>query len=149
MILTTHLLTGAMIAKQVPALPLALLLSFLSHYLLDFLPHPKEYSIKNIKEKKWRQAQLDFLKIGLDLSLGSAILYYLVGFQPIIYLGAVFAILPDGLTLLGLIFNNKFLRYNENFHNKIHFLRKFKIISWLRYALELTILGVAIFFLIY
>lgn len=127
MILTCHLLTGAAIALKIQPTPLALILAFLSHYLLDIIPH-REYSIKNIFEKRWSKSFFDFLKVFLDIAFGALLILFLSKNQPIIYAGALFAILPDGFTFLALIFLKiKILRKHRNFHqNIIHF---FKILE--------------------
>jgi len=132
MILTCHLLIGAAIASKIQPAPLALGLAFLSHYFLDFIPH-QEYSLKNIFEKRWRKSKLDFLKIFLDFSFGILLILLFsknpcpkpdlfLGFEPIIYAGAFFAVLPDGFTFLALIFEkSKILGKHHRFHqNTIH-----------------------------
>ena len=73
MILLVHLLFGAAIGSAVKNVSLGLLLAYLSHYLLDIIPHV-DYPIKNIKEKQWRRALPDFLKILLDLSVALLLL---------------------------------------------------------------------------
>jgi len=135
MIFTCHLLTGAAIASKIQSAPLALGLAFLSHYVLDFIPH-REYSVKNIFEKRWRKSKLDFLKIFLDFSFGILLILFFsknpcllsTSFwngKLIIYSGAFFAVLPDGFTFLALIFEkSKVLGRHYHFHqNTIHFFK--------------------------
>lgn len=132
MILTTHLLVGAAIASKTKflPLPLSLLLAFLSHYLLDALPH-REYSVKNIKRKIWKKSLSDFLKVFLDVFIGSFILLALSKNLLLALAGGLFAILPDGLILLGLLFPNRLLKLHSNFHQKMHFPKDKKIpIFW-------------------
>lgn len=119
MILTVHLLTGAAIASRIKFAPMALVLAFLGHYLLDFIPH-QEYSIKNIKERQWRNSFLDFLKIGVDICFGILLIFIFSKNEPMIYAGALSAILTDSFTFLGLIFPNRILKIHDNFHQKIH-----------------------------
>ena len=103
MILTCHLLAGAAIAAGIPNFALGLLLAFLSHYFLDLIPH-REYSVGNIFEKRWRKSRFDFLKAFLDFSLGVLLIFILSkNFIPAL-LGGLSALLPDGLVLLYLIF---------------------------------------------
>lgn len=146
MILTVHLLAGAAIASKIQSAPLALFLAFLSHYFLDFIPH-WEYSIENIREKRWKKSLFDFLKVGLDILAGVLLLFLCSENQPIIYAGAFLAISPDGLTLIGLIFSNKFLVHNDDFHQKIHFLRDKKIPLFWGIFSQVVVVILAIFFL--
>ena len=148
MILTAHLLTGAVLATRIKFLPLSLLFAFLSHYVLDFLPH-QEYSIKNIFEKRWRKSFFDFFKVALDISFGVLIILILSKNQPLALIGGFFAILADGLTLLFLIFpKDKFLERHYNLHqNRIHFVEKKKVSQFWGILSQVIIIFIAIFFL--
>ena len=146
MILTAHLLAGAAIASKIQPAPLALFLAFLSHYFLDLIPH-WEYSIDNIKGKRWGKSLFDFLKVGLDILAGVLLIFLFSENQPIIYAGAFLAIFPDGLTLFGLIFSNKLLEHNDDFHNKIHFLKDIKIPLFWEIFSQALVGGLAILFL--
>lgn len=147
MILIYHLLIGAAIAVKIKIIPLALLFAFLSHYLLDSIPHT-DYSIKNIKEKKWKKCFPDFLKATLDISLGVLIISIFSKNQPIIFVGAFFAILSDGLNILNLIFPNRLLKIHDNFHYKIHFLKNKKISLFWRIFIQFLIILIAVYFLL-
>ncbi len=120
MILMVHLLLGAVIVLKIKFLPLALPLAFLIHYPLDILPH-WEYSIKNIKEKKWKNSFKDFLKVFVDISLGILLIFIFSKNFSLLLIGGLVAALPDAFTLLGLITPNKLLMAHENFHREIHF----------------------------
>ena len=147
MILTCHLLAGAAIASKISNPIWALLLAFLSHYFLDVIPH-WQYSIENIRGKQWEKSLFDFLKVFLDILAGILLIFIFSKNQPIIYAGAFLAISPDGLTLLGLIFSNKLLEHNDDFHQqKIHFLKYKKIPRFWRIFSQVLISGLAIFFL--
>lgn len=146
MILTAHLLTGAALASKIHCAPLALSLAFLSHYFLDLIPH-QEYSIENIREKRWKKSQLDFLKVFLDISFGTFFILLLAKNNPLIFTAAFLAILPDGFTLLSLVFPNKMLRIHDNFHQKIHFLEYKKIPVFWRIFSQVLVVSLAIFFL--
>lgn len=130
MILFAHLLLGAAIALWVKNPIFAVILAFLSHYVLDLIPHT-EYNIENIKKKQWNKSLPDILKIALDLFSGIFIILLFLsratlpaGRQAIIFVAAFFAILPDGLTVLGYFLKNKLLELHKNFHReKIHFLK--------------------------
>ena len=116
----TLLLARTLIPSEISYLTLAFVLAFLSHYLLDSLPH-WDYSIENIQEKKWRNSFKDFLKVFLDISLGIFLIFIFSKNFSISFLGGLVAILPDGLILLNLIYPSKLLTIHKNFHQKIHF----------------------------
>lgn len=147
MVFTCHLLTGATIISKIQPAPLGFLLAFLSHYILDFLPH-SEYSVENIKKKNWRNSFFDFLRIGIDLSLGIILISIFSDRQLLTYAGALSAILPDGLTFLGIIFSNKILRHNDDFHERIHFLKNKKISAFWRIFSQTVIIVLSILLLL-
>ncbi len=123
MILLVHLLLGALIGQKIPNLFLAIILAFLSHYLLDFIPH-MEYEVKNIVGARWKKSLPDLIKVFLDFISGIILIFIFSKNWPIIYVCAFFAILPDGLSLLNMLTKNKFLRAHSAFHQgKIHFLK--------------------------
>lgn len=149
MILTAHLLTGAALATKIKIVPLAFILAFLSHYFLDFLPH-KEYSIKNIFERRWRKSFFDFLKVTLDISFGILLVFILAKNLSLALAGGFLAILVDGFTLLFLIFpKSKILEKHYSFHiEKIHFFKKKKISLFWEIFSQVIIIFIAIFLLL-
>ena len=146
MVLTPHLLVGAAIATNIRFLPLALALAFLSHYFLDFLPH-LEYSIENIQEKRWKSSLPDFLKVFLDISIGAFLVFIISKNFFLAGTGGFFAILPDGLIFLGLIFPSKLLTLHDTFMKRIHFLKDKKISPFWGILCQSLIIAVAIYFL--
>lgn len=146
MILTTHLVAGAVIATKINNPVLGLFLAFLSHYFLDFICH-REYNINNIIEKQWKKSRFDFLKVFLDISLGVLLILFFSKNLSIALLGGFFSILADGFTILNLIFSNKLLQTHNNFHQKIHFLKYKKIPFGGRILTQLLITLTAIFLL--
>ncbi|MBU2539659.1 hypothetical protein KJ786_00645 [Patescibacteria group bacterium] len=126
MILIPHLVIGAVIAVKIPYWPLAIVLAFLSHYFLDFFPHI-EYSIDNIRQRRWRKIKPDIFKLTLDLIIGLILIFsiqQLTNINPLLILAtAFFAILPDILIILLLIFpKNVILQKNFYIHQKVHLL---------------------------
>jgi len=146
MILTCHLLVGAVITSKIKFLPLAFLFAFLSHYFLDFIPH-WEYSFENIKERRWKNSFSDFLKVALDTSLGVLLIFIFSKNWPVAVVGGFFAILADGPMFINLIFPNKLLKIFEDFHQKIHYPKGKKISFFWRIFSQLVIALIAIFFL--
>jgi len=152
MILSLHLLVGAVIAVKFEFLPLVILFAFLSHYLLDFLPHA-EYLIEDLKKKKWEKSRLDFLKLILDLGIGLILIVFIHYLTKanyfILFTAAFFAILPDILTVLSwLCPNNKILKYHFNFHHKIHFSKNKKLPCCWEILIQIAVIIFG-FFLLY
>lgn len=149
MILTPHLLLGAVIGSKIEYFPLAIILAFLSHYLLDLIPHT-EYSINNISEKRWQKSLPDFLRVFLDFSLGLLLILVFSNNQPIIYISALVALIPDGLTIISSILPNKILSKHDQFHTKkIHFLKYKKISTSWRILSQILVIFISIILLKY
>lgn len=140
MILLVHLLFGAAIGSLVKSVPLAIFLAFLSHYFLDFFPHI-EYTVIAIRIKQWRDAWREIINISLDVFGGLLLIYLFSKNQPITYLCAFFAILPDGLAILNNYLSNKLLQLHSKFHvEKVHFLQHKKIsIFWRIFSQVLSV----------
>ena len=152
MILLVHLLFGAAIGSAIKNIPLTLILAFLSHYLLDVLPHI-EYNIENIREKQWRQAMPDILRVTLDFCLGILLISLFSNpstgsGQLIIYICAFLAILPDGFTVLNYLAPNKILKIHNKLHEKIHFLKDKKISNFWRIFSQVAVVIISIILLI-
>lgn len=132
---------GAAIASKTHNYYLAAFLAFISHYFLDFLPHI-EYDIDNIKEGGFKRALPDFLKVFLDLFFGIFLILFFYKDNPIIFIGALFAILPDCLAYLNYfrLIKNKILNAHDFFHHElIHCLRDKKISVYWRVATQIMI----------
>jgi len=126
MILTPHLLAGAAIGSKVNQRRLIfflIILSLLSHYLLDAIPH-LEYDVTGLKNG----LNLNFL-----IAAGKALLDFAVGFFIILYLhrknrslfyalfGATVALVPDILIFLSWRINkfailNKIIDFGTDMH---------------------------------
>lgn len=144
MILLVHLLFGAIIGSLIKNMPLAIILAFLSHYFLDFIPH-LDYSVNNLKTKQWRKSGNDILKIITDISLGLVIIYLFSKNQPLIYLPAFVTLIPDSLTLLSCLFPNKILAGHDQIHlKKIHYFKNKKIPNFWRVISQITIVILSI-----
>jgi len=118
MFITPHMLAGAVVGVKVSSPWTAIFLGLFSHYLLDFLPH-WDY----LKELKIDKKEHFFLKIFLDLIIGTIIVLFLVWNMPnkiIILIAISFALLPDFLEFIYINFKVKKLEFLSNFHHKIH-----------------------------
>lgn len=120
MLLTPHILAGVAIITKTPDPVLGLFLVFLSHYFLDAFPQ-KEYSVKNIQDRRWRKSLPDFFKVFSDIALGLLIVSLFTNYNPLVLIAVFLAIFPDGLTLLYFIFpSNKLLAKHRTLHSGIN-----------------------------
>jgi len=147
MILIPHLFLSAVIAAKVPFLPLAVILIVISHYLLDLIPHT-EYSINNIKKGSWKKSMPDFLRITADLAIGIFLILFIGEFTEtpyyILFTGAIVGILPDALTVLGVLLpKNNLLKKHGRLHRRIHFLEEKKISSFERIATQVIVVMIS------
>lgn len=97
---TVHLLVGAAIAALIPDLSGMVVISFFSHYLLDFIPHLDADTFAHEKTPyTWWQKATVIIDTVLALSLFVG-LYLLRNESFNFLLGALVAIMPDILTPL-------------------------------------------------
>jgi uncharacterized membrane protein HdeD (DUF308 family) len=149
MILLIHLLVGVVISSKIEYFWVALFLAFLSHYLLDLIPHI-EYNIENIKNNQWQKSSPDFLKIILDLSLGLLIIFLLSNNSFKTYACALVSIIPDGLTFLEYLLPNVFLKKHSRFHREIiHILKNKKISNSWRFSTQIIVGVISIYILLF
>lgn len=161
MILTTHAVAGATTAILLRQNPwLALLGAFLSHFLLDMIPH-WHYPIRSLKHDRLNPMNnvllfngdfaKDVIKTGIDSGIGVllAVLPVAVFFPErveIALLGALAGILPDFLQLLFHIFPRSPLYYLQWFHQRIHarIRLKFSLVTGIGFQTLLVILFLGI-----
>ncbi len=123
MILTPHILVGAAIVSKMPNI-WGLILAFLSHFVLDSIPHC-EYSLKGIKRSKGGQFFRDIIKAELDFCLGIVIFVFIaadLSSTRVVYglLGILAAISLDGSLFLYFISRKKWFRRITKLHHYIH-----------------------------
>lgn len=115
MVLTPHILVGAVIGTKTQNLGLIVALGLASHFILDWLPHWHYLALVRLKEfkktKSFKLLFLSFLQMGIDTLIGLIIVFAILWYKNIlnlIYLPSIlFAILialsPDisiGLAVL-------------------------------------------------
>ncbi|MFH1611981.1 MAG: hypothetical protein ABH887_01825 [bacterium] len=120
MILIPHILTGAVISKKTNKLWLAFIFGWLSHYILDAIPH-WEY-LQNMIEIIM---PINMVKIVIDLGLGLLIVWMLTrSFSKrkklLVFTGAIAAILPDMVQSAVFFFKLNFLNPISVFHSTVH-----------------------------
>lgn len=119
MILTTHILTGAVIGKNLENPWVIVAASVALHFLLDTFRHGEYLN----QQSKWK----DFWKVAVDLVIGFSTLFIIIYFSDFtqmkisaILLGSFFSIFPDFLTLLNWKLGVKFLTKYYAFHGWLH-----------------------------
>ena len=147
MIATCHILTGAAIAVKTQNSALGLVLAFLSHFILDFIPH-KEYNV-DFKHKFWKFSLLDILKITLDVLVGILIILAINKSIIISLAGGFAAIFPDiiGPLLLAMPKNKVSEAYYDFHIKKIHSLKNKIPKNWEIFTQVLIIL-ISVFLLL-
>jgi hypothetical protein len=118
MILTTHILAGAVLGREINNPYAVAGLAVAMHFALDTLPHG---DYLNKESSFW-----EFWKVAIDLVVGLGIVSAILFFRdPIpkndlsIAIGIFFSLLPDGMTLLYMM-GMKFLKPIKKFHEKLH-----------------------------
>lgn len=130
MVLTPHLLAGALIGAKTHNLGLIIILGILSHFILDRIPH---WDYPNAGISNYRQGRnlkkllIEFTKVLTDGLVGLIILWVIIFWKEdllatknIIFMliGIFFATLPDIFLLFSyLIFPEKIAEKLINFHH--------------------------------
>jgi hypothetical protein len=169
MTLATHAVVGAAVAQLFPQHPIiAFSAAFLSHFLLDAIPH-WDYKILSVYANPDiamaqnndfpgdsrstvmdRNFLLDLMRIGSDALLGLVAVLVLVflGFFPnlwIVLLGAGAAILPDFLQFVYMRFPYQPIVALQNFHHWIHAeSRPFKESPVLGIITQIAVVGICL-----
>jgi len=125
MLATTHVITGIVLTQVTPNVPILFGLSFLSHIVLDIIPHGDNILLaneeKNLKPQKIRKF---FLYCLIDVALTTGIFLYLISktsLNPTLMIVAIFgALLIDLISAGYKITNWKFLAGFERWHLRLH-----------------------------
>lgn len=130
MILSTHAVVGAAAASFMPTHPvLAFTAGFVSHFLLDCIPH-WEYKLASIEKNESNHLDVDMkigksfffdlMRIGLDVLLGFAAGLYLFrdssAYPIVIMLGMIGSIVPDFLQFVYFKVRRQPLTSLQKFH---------------------------------
>ncbi|MDO8183380.1 MAG: diadenylate cyclase [bacterium] len=137
MVLTTHAVVGGAIGRLLAINPLlAFIVGFLSHFVLDIIPHwdyplqSKTVEARGVGRLHFRlgwPAVVDFSRIGLDFLIGLALVYWLFPLSQgtswlasSVLWGALGAVLPDALQFIYAQWRPRFLSGLQRFHHFIH-----------------------------
>ena len=119
MLLSVHATVGAVLGEQVSTPLLAFVLGFISHFILDIIPHGDEALIKAYRND-FKNKGMKYL-IVFDL-VSTAILLPLlfytqkISFNPVVLWGIIGGVLPDFMVGINEVTHKHFKRMN-----KLHF----------------------------
>lgn len=146
MLMVTHGAVGALIGEHTSNVFLAFLLGFISHFLLDIIPHGDRHDVQayrtdlNFKKKT-------FLIIVFDAIVGICFLIFYFTLAcihqssrlPTVIAGIIGSVIPDLLVAFHYLNKKYFFRLNF-FHLKIHELIQFEIPQRLAIPLQLILI---------
>lgn len=134
MLLLSHAAAGALIAQAVPNPILAFALSFVSHFVMDAIPHGDTHQYERYKRRERVRRAVAY--VTMDAILAITFVQTLFRFAPIAYPDATLAaivgsVLPDFLVGLYDFGRVRALQGFHDFHFKIHYLviHRFRDIS--------------------
>ncbi len=155
MLATPHILTGAVIGSLFSSWPAVVVIAFLSHYILDAIPHTEVSTFRPIEERKDPNSvkTIDYIIAGIDIVIGFGILIYLLSFRDnyvLVIIGALIASVSD-IDNLPIWYryscNLPVFKQLYRFHTAIHFDLKTKY--WLiGLIVEIIKIGAAIWLLL-
>ncbi len=127
MLAATHTIVGATIGTHTDSITLAFILGFISHFILDVIPH-------------WSFKITELFKAGIEFGIGLLIAFLLVlnsniELLPVIA-GIIGANLPD---IIVIIILNFFPKYKNNFFTKFHSKIQKEISFWPGIASQIPI----------
>lgn len=126
MFATTHAITGIVLTRVTANVPILFGLSFLSHIVLDLIPHGDNILLAN-EEKylKSKKIRIFFLYCLIDIALTTGIFLYLISknsLDPTLMVVAIFgALLIDLISVGYKITKWKFLAGFERWHLRLHY----------------------------
>jgi hypothetical protein len=127
MFLTVHATTGIIISQQTGNIWLGFLAGFISHFILDTIPHGDQNLVKDRHNITSTEKRL-IRNLGLAdtlIMVFTVVSLYLAGFisYPALALaGVVGSILPDYINAFYIFFKVRLLKWYFNFHFALHFI---------------------------
>lgn len=159
MTLAAHSVVGATVVKVLPFNPfLAIFLAFMSHFVLDAIPH-WDYPLKSAVKTTGDVAGVKFLKgrlfwrdltiIAFDLLLGLSLIWFLYtpdfGLWFWLLLGVGAAVLPDFLQFAYGKYGGSVLTFFQSWHNYCHSKFSLNNYFWPGVILQILTVGLIIF----
>jgi hypothetical protein len=80
MLATPHILTGAIIGILLSSIPAIIVIAFLSHFVLDAIPHTEVSTFRPIELRNDPRSvkSIDYVVVAIDIILGIGIVIYLL-----------------------------------------------------------------------
>lgn len=130
MLLTIHATTGALIGQQINNPGLAFILAFISHFILDMVPHGDQNWIEEYKTNQKAKIKKIMSIIALDFLALFILLvskYYFNNFAPTLNIvaGLLGSVMPDLFVGIHELSEKWFKRFNH-FHFTVHNLIKYQ-----------------------
>lgn len=123
MLLVVHASVGAIIGKKVSHAGFAFIMSFVAHFLMDFVPHGDHEIVRNYQQKKQMRQLYFFLLSDVFATLffiTAIILAESSHLSASMTWGLIGGILPDLLMVSFFLTKGKLLKRFAKLHNKIH-----------------------------
>jgi len=161
MILTTHATIAILISRVIPNPILSFILGFISHYLIDIIPHDRISDDEELNNKI-KSGELDFKKQApfkkfllvcivdgiLLVSMVFYIFYNNLTLNPVSAGAAIIgSILPDFMWLPFSAFKWKLFKPFFILNNKCHDIIKYDPPLWLGFSLQIIFIGVILYLL--
>jgi hypothetical protein len=128
MILAPHMIVGAVIGAKVHNFWLVAILSTISHFILDKMPHFDYLTNQEITNFRKGKKFKIILKTLIDVIVGLILLFVLVCNRQLtsaqlilVIVGVFFSVLPDFIWGLSMIFDSKILNKYRNFKARINY----------------------------
>jgi len=124
MLLTVHAATGVLIGQKVSIWWLAFIIGFISHFIMDMIPHGDQGIAERYRAKTHTKQAIQFVLIDLVVCMVFSIFWLLKFSDNIynfsaIYMGLAGALLPDLLVGIHEVYPKLFKRFHK-FHFRIH-----------------------------
>jgi len=160
MILASHIIVSGLLGATTQNYLLAAVFGFVSHYILDAIPHwdylSDEFESRAKTEKgffKNKKFWRELINVALDILIGLGLLFIFLKYYknpqiiPAI-IGVTFGILPDPLSLLYWMTKWKFIKWNFDFHEFVHYSIHSKIDQKSWPGIIIQTIAVALIFLV-
>ena len=162
MILTPHIIVGAVIGAKTQDLGLIVILALLSHFIMDKLPH-WDYDLPAVfrefrENKKIKPLVSDFVKMAIDITIGLLIVFIIIWYKnflnfdylPFILFGIFISLLPDIIFGLAFLVPSKIARKINKIGGFLHCKYKEKEgkITFLGLATQIIVIIISCVFLL-
>ncbi len=149
MLLTVHATAGALIGQQISNPLLAFFLAFISHFILDIIPHGDQDWIEEYKGNQKSKVRKIVTLVALDVLALFVLLiskYFFNAFAPTLNIvaGIMGSVLPDLLVGIHELSEKQFKRFYR-FHFAMHDLIKIQPSTTSGLFLQIIVLGALLY----